>query len=315
VFLCADTETHSDTGAETVPPSRVRNGMFARKPYRSSGTQKAQTAQTAASLSRFLEGRRIRIAMSCGNRILLLLLVSLLIASVILATMTTYYDILELRQDASLTDIKKAYRRLAMLHHPDRNRGNEEQATLIFQKVSEAYEVLSEETKRKEYDDALARGSGENWKQHQQKSRPYREPFAQFNDLFRNDAFFNEAFRGMDDRFAREFQQGNMRNTNAQCQKQTWGEWMGNWLLDRLGANIQITTSTTINGQQSSSTYQRAGTAYTKKSSRTVYENGQLVTIQSLEKNGNSIEEKYIGEKLVGRLINGVPEGVGRLDL
>jgi curved DNA-binding protein CbpA len=233
----------------------------------------------------------------------------------------TYYDTLELQKDASLTDIKKAYRRLAMLHHPDRNRGHEEEATLIFQKVSEAYEVLSDEAKRREYDDALLQsgGSGETWKQYQQHRRPRREPFAQFNDLFQNDPFFKEAFRGMDDRFAREFQQGagnsKVRNQAADQPTKTWGEWIGGWVLDKLGANIQITTSTTVNGQQSSSTYQRAGTAYTKKSTRTVYENGQRVTIQSLEKNGNRIEEKYIGENLVGRLINGVPEDIRRLDL
>ena len=233
----------------------------------------------------------------------------------------TYYDILQLKQDATLTDVRKAYRRLAMQHHPDRNRGNEEEATLIFQKVSEAYEVISDETKRKEYDEALRSGSvGDNtWKQRQQR-RPHRDAFSQFNDLFRNDPFFNEAFQDMDERFATEFQRNSRggssttvkQTTTAATPKKTWGEW----LIDKMGVNIQISTSTTVNGQQSSSTYQRSTSSYTKKSSRTVYENGQRFTIMSLEKDGNKIEEKYIGENLVGRLINGVPEqDARRLDL
>ena len=226
---------------------------------------------------------------------------------------STYYDILELRQspnDVTLTDIKKAYRRLAMIHHPDRNRGKEQEATLIFQKVSEAYEVLSDETKRNDYDDALRRGTVNTQEWHRQ---PRREPMDQFNDLFHNDPFFQEAFRDLDDRFAREFQ-ATRRNTSMQQTvkpKKSWGEW----IIDQLGIHVQVSTSTLVNGQQSSSTYQRSGSAYTKKSTRTVYENGQQVTIQSLEKDGNRIEERYIEQRLVGRLINGVPEGDPRLDL
>ena len=234
-------------------------------------------------------------------------------ATAIATTMPlTYYDILELRppnNNVTLTDIKKAYRRLAMIHHPDRNRGKEDEATLIFQKVSEAYEVLSDETKRKEYDEALRRGTVNTQEWHRQ---PHREPMDQFNDLFQNDPFFQEAFRGMDDRFAREFQTTKKKYVEQTVKpKKSWGEW----IIDQLGINVQISTSTVVNGQQSSSTYQRSGSAYTKKNTRTVYENGQQVTIQSLEKDGNRIEERYIEQRLIGRLINGIPEDDRRLDL
>lgn len=73
-----------------------------------------------------------------------------------------YYDVLGVAKDASGSDIKKAYRKLALKFHPDRNPDDPE-AENRFKEASEAYEVLSNEEKRKVYDrfghDGL-RGSG-----------------------------------------------------------------------------------------------------------------------------------------------------------
>lgn len=62
-----------------------------------------------------------------------------------------YYEILGVAKDASAQDLKKAYRRLAMKYHPDRNPGNEE-AENKFKEAKEAYEVLGDESKRQAYD-------------------------------------------------------------------------------------------------------------------------------------------------------------------
>lgn len=61
-----------------------------------------------------------------------------------------YYAALGVPKDATAADIKKAYRKLAAAHHPDRNPGGEER----FKEISEAYDVLSDDTKRREYDEA-----------------------------------------------------------------------------------------------------------------------------------------------------------------
>jgi curved DNA-binding protein len=62
-----------------------------------------------------------------------------------------YYQDLGIPRNASESEIKKAYRKLAMKHHPDRNRGNRE-AEEQFKKINEAYEVLSDPKKRARYD-------------------------------------------------------------------------------------------------------------------------------------------------------------------
>nr|VFJ66369.1 MAG: molecular chaperone DnaJ [Candidatus Kentron sp. FW] len=62
-----------------------------------------------------------------------------------------YYEVLGLAQNASETDLKKAYRRLAMKYHPDRNTGDKE-AEEKFKECKEAYEILSDSRKRAAYD-------------------------------------------------------------------------------------------------------------------------------------------------------------------
>jgi len=62
-----------------------------------------------------------------------------------------YYSILEIEKTATIEEIKKSYRKLAMKYHPDRNKGDKE-AEEKFKKINEAYSVLSDEQKRKQYD-------------------------------------------------------------------------------------------------------------------------------------------------------------------
>lgn len=65
--------------------------------------------------------------------------------------MSEHYAALGLKSDATLADIKKAFRQKASQFHPDRNTA--EDAPARFREVQEAYDVLSDEDKRKAYDD------------------------------------------------------------------------------------------------------------------------------------------------------------------
>lgn len=62
-----------------------------------------------------------------------------------------YYEILEISKTASDDEIKKAFKKLAVKYHPDRNQGNEE-AEEKFKEINEAYQVLSDIDKKREYD-------------------------------------------------------------------------------------------------------------------------------------------------------------------
>ncbi|KDQ60835.1 hypothetical protein JAAARDRAFT_91527, partial [Jaapia argillacea MUCL 33604] len=82
------------------------------------------------------------------------------------------YAVLDLKEDATTDDIKKAYRRLALRHHPDKHATSDEAAkvcaSLKFQQIGFAYAVLSDEKRRQRYDktgrtdEALELGAGED---------------------------------------------------------------------------------------------------------------------------------------------------------
>lgn len=63
-----------------------------------------------------------------------------------------YYEILGVDKNASKDEIKKAFRKQALKYHPDKNRDNPKEAEAKFKEANEAYEVLSDETKRAQYD-------------------------------------------------------------------------------------------------------------------------------------------------------------------
>src|SRR6187200_978395 len=73
-----------------------------------------------------------------------------------------YYQVLGVDKKASQDEIKKAFRKLAVKYHPDKNAGNKE-AEAKFKEINEANEVIGDPAKRKKYDEL-----GSNWNNYQQ---------------------------------------------------------------------------------------------------------------------------------------------------
>ncbi|KAF7962892.1 molecular chaperone DnaJ [Cupriavidus sp. UYMU48A] len=76
-------------------------------------------------------------------------------AAIALPPMTTLYATLGVESDATLDEIKRAYRRAAMKWHPDRNPGRETESHAAFQEIRDAYAILSDAEQRRIYDDVF----------------------------------------------------------------------------------------------------------------------------------------------------------------
>ena len=114
-----------------------------------------------------------------------------------------YYKIIGVDKNASQDEIKKAYRKLAMKYHPDRNQDNKK-AEEKFKQITEANEVLSDPEKRKKYDSL-----GSNWKQYQSQGQGFDDFYSNYgrggggtqysysgnlDDLFGNISGFSDFF-------------------------------------------------------------------------------------------------------------------------
>lgn len=103
-----------------------------------------------------------------------------------------YYEVLGVKKGASIEELKKAYRKLAVKYHPDKNQGNKE-AEERFKEINEAYAVLSDPQKKAQYDQFGTTGFHQRFSQ--------EDIFRGFDvgDLFRDQGF------GTDDIFSRIF--------------------------------------------------------------------------------------------------------------
>ncbi|XP_076360784.1 dnaJ homolog subfamily B member 6-B-like isoform X1 [Tachypleus tridentatus] len=133
--------------------------------------------------------------------------------------MADYYETLEIPRTSTTEEIKKAYRKLALKWHPDKNPERKEVAEFMFKEISEAYEVLSDENKRRIYDKYGKDGLLRQHRTHHDTSEMFEPDFNQFfgfvfrdpQDVFR-EFFENDPFA---DFFGRPPGQSRMGDSRA----------------------------------------------------------------------------------------------------
>ena len=93
-----------------------------------------------------------------------------------------YYKVLELKNDASDEEVKKAYRKMAVKYHPDKNPDNKEESEKKFKEVAEAYEILTNKEKYKK-ENPFGNNGPFN---HPGFGRGFVNPHDIFNQMFRD---------------------------------------------------------------------------------------------------------------------------------
>ncbi|XP_059181859.1 dnaJ homolog subfamily B member 9-like [Centropristis striata] len=125
----------------------------------------------------------------------LLLAVHILLISEFILAKRDYYDLLGVPRDATERQIKKAFHKLALKYHPDRNKGPDAEAK--FREIAEAYETLSDDKRRRDYDqfghgpssgdNHRGGGANYNFNQHYQSFN--------FDDIFKDFDVFGQHHR------------------------------------------------------------------------------------------------------------------------
>ena len=127
-----------------------------------------------------------------------------------------YYKILEVSENADILKIKKKYRKLAMKYHPDRNAGDE-RAAKKFREITEAYEVLSNGEKRKEYD--YKRENENNHTKKKNDKENFKNKYSENNFSFGKEFFKSAAeMKGM---FENSFGLDKMIKNKAKDEKES----------------------------------------------------------------------------------------------
>jgi curved DNA-binding protein CbpA len=188
-----------------------------------------------------------------------------------------YYAVLGVTKDATSAEIKKAYRKLALKWHPDKNPDNVEEAEAKFKEIAEAYDVIGDENNRRRYDrggvDFAFGGAG------------FHDPFEMFQDFF-GGSFGDDLFHG------------HFRSSNSKKRGQRGRRNGGGDMFDTFGFGDFFGGGN------------MGGASFMSTSTSTSYVNGQKITTKTMNANGEQITEVYENDVLVKKTVNGVNQAI-----
>jgi DnaJ family protein B protein 6 len=219
--------------------------------------------------------------------------------------MVDYYRTLEIPKNATEAEIKKAYRKLALKWHPDKNPDNPDEAHKRFKEISEAYEVLSDKKKRRVYDHYGKEGLGQNGDRHYRHRRPHGydngyDPFFETFTFRDPEDVFREFFGSSPfDSIFRDF------NTSVPATR-------GNqqYISIPMFPTFSNFDSFFSDSFSSSSMNMNGGGAVKRTSTSTTFANGKKITTKRVFENGVETVMKYENDVLKAKTVNGVPQAI-----
>ncbi|XP_039296734.1 dnaJ homolog subfamily B member 6-A isoform X10 [Nilaparvata lugens] len=261
--------------------------------------------------------------------------------------MVDYYRVLDVSKQASTEDIKKAYRKLALKWHPDKNPDNPDESNKKFKEISEAYEVLSDEKKRRVYDqygkEGLGLGDRGRSRGRHHSQDPFQDMMYEFHFAFRDpDEVFREFFGGspFDDMFGGSSKRNSLRRHGGSLcsllsvgRHNHWGHGGGHGLspfggLHPFDLNIATFGDMFGGGQRGghggqpqfmsfSSSFGGGhggggggGANVKRTSTSTRFIGNKKITTKKVVENGKETVLQYENDVLKSKTVNGVPQSI-----
>ncbi|XP_060528191.1 dnaJ homolog subfamily B member 6 isoform X2 [Cylas formicarius] len=246
--------------------------------------------------------------------------------------MVDYYRVLEVSKSATTVEIKKAYKKLALKWHPDKNPDNMDEATKKFKEISEAYEVLSDDKKRRVYDqygkDGLINGGARGRTRLDDEFDfggfsffSFRDPEDVFREFFGgNDVFdiLNDLHPHRSADRSRHHHHRANRHSHPQNQLSSHGLFSpfsllgGGFMDDFFGAGSHggFSSFSTINSTFTNGAGSPSGANVRRTSTSTRFVNGQKVTTKKVFENGKETVMTYENDVLKSKTVNGIPQSL-----
>ncbi|XP_003382633.2 PREDICTED: dnaJ homolog subfamily B member 6-like isoform X2 [Amphimedon queenslandica] len=211
---------------------------------------------------------------------------------------TSYYETLGLSKNATEEEIKKAYRKLALKWHPDKNQDNVEEADKKFKEIAEAYEVLKDPEKRSLYDRYGKEGLKQGGFGGHAAASDIFEQFFGTNDVFAAfDKMFQEMGGGLD--FGDDF----FSDGRSSGRSKGAGGFGGFGMGFGSGFSSSSLFDSPFGGEVTSS-----GGTYVSTSTRTV--NGKTIKTKTTKRGGDTIIEVTKDGVLTKKTINGKEQAI-----
>lgn len=205
----------------------------------------------------------------------------------------SYYEILGVSATAGDDEIKKAYRRLALQWHPDKNPNNVSEAAEMFRRISEAYDVLSDPVRRRHYDQfgtTTAQGNPMGHRHHFE----FRDPDLIFQEFFGESSPFAEFFE-------------RPLNTPRESEESNFSDYFHTNLFAESEASPTSPAYFQVTEIHFSSDKFLFLLIIQQSTSIITYQNGEKIEKRVTRSNGNQTVEVFKNNVLKSRLVDGMP--------